>query len=84
MSNDAMMTDAVEQLKLDDAAGRPQSLADVTEDARRTGEEHKENGNKLFAAKHYAAAIEEYTKAIDLNPVREWPGDRPWSQGREI
>ena len=29
---------------------------------------HKEEGNKLFAAKHFSAAIDRYTAAIELDP----------------
>lgn len=53
----------------------PSSPADVSEEDRRRAEEFKENGNKLFAAKHYAPAIEAYTKAIELNPVGSFPSE---------
>jgi tetratricopeptide (TPR) repeat protein len=69
MTSDATISGAVADISLDDASAPARRAEDVSEEDKRAAEEEKESGNKLFAAKHYAAAIEAYTKAIELNPV---------------
>ncbi|KAI9006921.1 Serine/threonine-protein phosphatase 5 [Hyaloraphidium curvatum] len=46
----------------------PRSPEEVTDEDRAAAEALKDDGNKLFAARHYPAAIEAYTKAIARNP----------------
>ncbi len=41
----------------------------LTLDPKKLSEDHKGLGNKFMAEKNYAGAIEEYTKALELDPM---------------